>query len=358
MPSSTSNFDFIRSVPALPWRGIVVIVVLLTAVATIGWEARVRAWGYGPTLNDTNDLWANRRRAVQPESLVIVGDSRPLFDLDLDELEHGLGRRPVQLSMPGSCAYPILADLAADESFHGTVICSVVPLMFFAPGGFLLETSEGGLRRYHRGTLAQRAGQELGQRLEEHVAFLKTDELNLDALLGRIQLRNRADAQVPPPFPPYFASLDRERRARMIEQCAQPGPLQDRVKNGWLALFTPPPPPSYLPKDAFLAGVGKAIEARFGDAAAAVKKIRDRGGKVVFVRFPVSGALKQHEDKMTPRAGPWTRLLKESGAPGIYFEDYPELASFSCPEWSHLSAGDSVEFTKRLVPHLQKALAP
>ena len=50
------------------------------------------------------------------------------------------------------------------------------------------------------------------------------------------------------------------------------------------------------------------------------------------------------------------RLLKVTGAPGIYFEDHPELAGFDCPEWSHLSAGDSVEFTKRLVPHLRTAL--
>ncbi len=60
---------------------------------------------------------------------------------------------------------------------------------------------------------------------------------------------------------------------------------------------------------------------------------------------------------MTPRQGPWNRLLQMSGAPGIYFEDYPELASFTCPEMSHLSAPDSVEFTKRLVPHLKAALA-
>ena len=30
---------------------------------------------------------------------------------------------------------PVLADLANDESFHGTIICSVVPAMYFAPGG-------------------------------------------------------------------------------------------------------------------------------------------------------------------------------------------------------------------------------
>jgi hypothetical protein len=49
-------------------------------------------------------------------------------------------------------------------------------------------------------------------------------------------------------------------------------------------------------------------------------------------------------------------LLQATGAPGIYFEDFPELAGFNCPEWSHLSAGDSVEFSKRLVPHLRAAL--
>jgi hypothetical protein len=87
-----------------------------------------------------------------------------------------------------------------------------------------------------------------------------------------------------------------------------------------------------------------------------VQKIRARGGKVVFVRLPVSGELKKLEDRATPRTGLWTRLLKESGAPGIYFEDYPELAGFVCPEWSHLSAPDSIQFTRRLVPPLRKAL--
>ncbi len=100
----------------------------------------------------------------------------------------------------------------------------------------------------------------------------------------------------------------------------------------------------------------QAIEARFRDTNAAVEKLRRRGGQIVFVRFPVSGELKAFEDTSTPRTGIWDRLLRETGVPGIYFEDFPELASFTCPEWSHLSAGDSVEFTKRLVPHLRTAL--
>jgi hypothetical protein len=356
MPSSTSNFDFVRPIPEQSWRGILLTVVVLTAVACLGWEIRVRAWGYAPTLNDTSDLWAQRREAVQPDSLVIVGDSRPHFDLDLDELQQGLGQRPIQLARDGSCAYPVLADLANDEKFHGTIICSVVPGMMMATGGPLMGNAEEVLARYRHRTLAQRSGHALGMLLEEHIAFLKEGELDLDTLLGKIPLPPRAGTGHPP-GPPYFGSLDRERRERMIEQCAQPGPLQERVKHGWPPLFTPPPPPSFVPKEVFMAKMGKDVEQRFHDIAAAVAKLRTRGGKIVFVRFPMGGDLKKLEDLGTPRAGIWTRILKDSGAPGIYFEDFPELSSFTPPEWSHLSAPDSVEFTKRLVPHLRTALA-
>ena len=222
-PSEIVPRDFERPIPAVPWRGITVVVVLIVIAAAAAWELYVRSIGYAPTLNDTNDLWVQARRTVTPESLVIVGDSRALFDLDLDELEKGLGKRPVQLAIAGSCAYPVLADLANDERFHGTIICSIVPGMFFAPGGPLVETSERRLEAYRDQTLAQRASHHLGMFLEEHVAFLKQEDLTLEQLLKRLPIPNRPNAQVPPTFPPYFQTVDRERRTRMTENCAQPG---------------------------------------------------------------------------------------------------------------------------------------
>jgi hypothetical protein len=354
MHSSTSSFE--RLIPAQPWRGLAVVVVTLVLVATLAWEVYCRSLGYEPCLNDTADLWAQVRNRVQPGSIVIVGDSRPWFDCDLDELQRGLGSRPLQLAQAGSCAFPVFDDLVKDEKFHGTIICSVVPIMFFAPGGPLLEPSEKAIKRYHNQTVAQWASHLLGIPLEEHVAFLKQGELDTPELLRRLRIPDRPGALVPPIFPPYFGSVDRERRARMIERAARPGELQSRIAHIWLPLFTPPPPPTYVPKDKFFEQMKAGIEKRFKDMKADVEKFRARGGKVVFVRFPVSGELKQLEDKQTPRAGMWDRLLKETAAPGIYFEDYPELAGFTCPEWSHLSDEDSVEFSRRLVPHLRKAL--
>jgi hypothetical protein len=383
MPSSTSNFkrrlrlprlffrkppeiesihggpplEYERPIPQLPWRGITVAVVLIVIAAAFAWEIYCRSIGYAPTLNDNEDLWTSARRRVKPESIVIIGDSRGWFDLDLDELQKGLGKRPVQLAMGGSCAYPVLADLANDENFHGTVICSVVPRLFVAPPGTPpMDRAEKAVRRSHTQTPAQRASQYLAVPLEQHVAFLKQEDLTLDDLLKRLPIPNRPYALVPPRLPPYFRTLDRERRARMIEECARPGKLQSTIQQIWLPLFSPPPPPTYIPKEEFAKQVGQAIEQRFHDVATAVQKLRSRGGKIVFVRLPNSGGLKALEERETPRAAFWDRIINDTAAAGIHYEDFPELAGFKCPEWSHLSAGDSVEFSKRLVPHLRAAL--
>ena len=349
--------EYVRPIPELPWRGITAAVVLIVVASASAWELYCRSIGYRPTLNDNADLWTSARKRVKPDSIVIIGDSRGLFDLDLDELQKGLGKRPVQLAMGGSCAYPVLADLANDKNFHGTVICSLVPRLFVAPPGTPpMDRSEKAVRRSHTQTLAQRASQYLAVPLEEHVAFLKQEELTLDDLLKRLPISNRPYALVSPRLPPYFRTLDRERRARMIEDCARPGKLQSTIQQIWLALFSPPPPPTYISKEEFAKQMGQATEQRFHDVVAAVQKLRSRGCKIVFIRLPNSGELKALEDRETPRAAFWDRIIKDTAVPGIYYEDFPELASFNCPEWSHLSAGDSVEFSKRLIPHLRVAL--
>lgn len=332
-------------------------VVLLVVVATAAWEIHVRSRGYGATLDDTSDLWAERRASVRPESLVIIGDSRALFDNDLDELEKGLGQRPVQLALVGSCCFPVLDDLAKDESFHGTVICSLLPAMYFAPvGSPPVENSMKALRRFRGQTVSQRASHLLSIPLEHTFAFLNAEDLALGQLLRQLPIPNRPGALIPPRLPPYFVTVDRERRGRMIPAANTAGALQNRIRTGWIPLFTPPPPPTFVPRDAFIAGMNANMQTRFGDTVAAVGKIRARGGQVVFVRYPYCGPLKELEDKLTPREKVWDPLTKATGAPAIYFSDYPELAGFECPEWSHLSEPDSVEFTKRLVPHLRAAL--
>ncbi len=360
MHSSTSNSDleFTRVIPAVPWRGVAATVAALTLAATVAWEIHARNHGYAPSLNDTPDLWAEQRAKVRPDSLVLVGTSRMLFNADLDVIEQGLGQRPIQLALAGSSPFPVLADLARDESFHGTVLLDIVPAMFLAPPGSPpMEVAQKALRRRDEWNYAQKWSHQLGMRLEERVAFLKQDDLSLKQLLKRLPIPDRANAQIGPPLPPYFYTVDRDRRGRMFEEAAVVGsPLQQRVAQGWLPLFTLPPPPSFIPAEQFGAMMQRAAEQRFRDTAQAVAKLRARGAKVVFIRMPVAGPLVDKEEAIVPLAAGWGRLVKENAVPAINFADYPELRSFQLPEWSHLSAPDSVEFTRRLVPHLQQAL--
>ena len=357
MHSSTSNSEFVRPIPARPWRGILAATLALTLAATAAWEFRARAHGYAPRLNDTADLWAEKRREVQSDSLVLLGTSRMLFDVDLDVLERAFGRRPVQLALVGSTPFPILADLAQDENFCGTVVLDLVPAMFMAPDGFLMESSLKALNRHRQWTPAQRWSHELAVQLEQHFAFLNQEDLTLAKLLENIELPERASFHAPPKLPPYFYSLDRDRRARMTEQAATIGhPVQQTVVNGWLPLFTPPPPPAHIPPEKFRAMMGRAIEVRFAETARHIAAIRARGGRVVVVRLPVQGPLLQRENELAPFDPTWGRLIGESELAAVNFADHSELNSFILPEWSHLSAPDSVEFTRRLVPHLQQAL--
>ena len=67
--------------------------------------------------------------------------------------------------------------------------------------------------------------------------------------------------------------------------------------------------------------------------------------KVLFVRLPSSGPFLAYENRTYPRAQNWDALLAATGAPGIYFEDYPQLQGFYLPEWSHMSKAEAQRFT-------------
>jgi hypothetical protein len=360
MPSSTSSSEhpgITRVVPELPWSTLAVTVAIAAVLGVAGWEAHCRGLGYAPGLNDTTDLWCDARRSVRGDSTVIIGASRALFDLDLDELQHGLGTRPLQLALVGTCVYPELRELADDRSFHGTVICDVVPGLLTAP--YMAppyKNGEKAVKRLHTQTWSQRWGFQLSLPLERTFACLQQEDLTLSALLREIPIPNREHAQLDPPLPPHFSTIERDRRTRMLPRMLTDPVLCDRVKHGWPALFTPPPKPVWIPDQAFGVFMGKLFNDRFSDFASAVADLRARGARVVFVRLPSGGDLLQLEERMTPRAAVYDRLLRQSGAPGVYWSDHPELAGYRCPEWSHLSADDSVSFSRSLVPLIKAAL--
>lgn len=99
------------------------------------------------------------------------------------------------------------------------------------------------------------------------------------------------------------------------------------------------------------------INAQIQRAVLAVARLRARGVAMVFLRAPSIDELHAAEEAGLPRSKTWDELLKRSGVPGIHFADYPALQGFDQPEWSHLSGPAADEFTARLAPLVNEALA-
>ena len=272
-----------------------------------------------------------------------------LFDSDLDELERGLGRRPIQLSTVGTNPLVLLEHLADDEDFDGVVISHVHPGLYFAPPGAAEVFVRRNIKRYEEGTVAQRLGAVLWDPLEERVALLNQDELNLRNLISAMRVPQREG--VDDDFLPYLYTIDGERRARLWHRVETDHALRDGIRALWMHFPPPPPFSPFTMMGPDLGRVRTLVRAR-----RAADRLRAHGGTLVYVSYPSSGDLAAAEQKHFPRAHFWDALLAATGAPGVHWQDHAELRGFECPEWSHLSATDSVEFTKRLAPYLRPLL--
>lgn len=140
----------------------------------------------------------------------------------------------------------------------------------------------------------------------------------------------------------------------MSERVEHDTAFRDRLRAVWPPLFSGPPRPAVLSEEAWAKIFSDAWTATLAQATKNVDAVRARGGRVIFVRMPSSGLLREIEDRITPRETHWDRLLRETNAPGIYYGDHPELSGFECPEYSHLSASDSVLFTRNLITVLSR----
>ena len=97
--------------------------------------------GFVPATSTTvPQSWAEQRRIASSAPIAIVGDSRILFDTDLDRFEAVTGVRPVQVSHVGTNARPLLEHFANDPKFKGLLIVGladtdVFPMPVIGLGG-------------------------------------------------------------------------------------------------------------------------------------------------------------------------------------------------------------------------------
>jgi hypothetical protein len=334
----------VRPVPDQPWGRIFVGAVLVLALLLGGWEAYWRAYGVHPSIANTFGLWAQQRRRIdagEGHATVLLGASRVFFDIQLPVWESLAGRRPIQLAIEGTSPLPFLEDLAADPQFTGQVLVGVAPDVFFS--GYQYR---GGVLPYVRKeSPSQRIGQWLSMHLvEPYVAFDDRDYA-LATVLARQPWPARPGKQ-------WFtevrklAESESDRNTHLWSKVGDDPAYREIARNIWREGFVP------SDEDPTPEEAAKAEHEQIERSAKAVARLRARGVRVLFVRMPSAGEYLAFENRMFPRARSWDALLASTGAPGIHFEDYPQLRpdlqGYYLPEWSHMTRADGERFTAAL----------
>lgn len=324
------------------------ILTLILVVIFIGsWEFYLRSIGVSTSFDDNESLWAYKRAQIydHPErSTFFIGSSRIKFDTDLKTWKDFTGEKPIQLALVGTSPQFILKDLANDKNFNGKLIIDGTEFILFSRNPGDQENAIKSVEYFKKQTPAQKASFYIDYILQSNFVFLESKKFSLNALLNKLSVGNRKSVEQFDAFPLGFEPSSFDRQNIMSEDFLKDTSRQIAMRNNWRKFGL---------LDTVKAIRGDSLQNVFKDVKSSIDKITARGGEVMFVRPPSTGEMREAEKIIYPKNIYWDGLLAYTKAPGIYFEDYPEMTQFTCPEWSHLSPKDAVTFTKSLIKILQ-----
>jgi hypothetical protein len=330
----------LREIPLQPWGAIFIATMVMTLVVIALWEWRMRSLELSPgDLGDGASAWAEQRHRVDAGDVpvAILGDSRILFDTDLDRFEKLTGVRPLQLAMPGTNARPILEDLAADPHFAGVAIVGITDVSYFRTE---LGRFSDALKTYHFESPARRVSFLIYRRLARVLGFLD-DDYRLSKLVQRLDPDLRAGVQGPyDDVWKIWVNAD-DRQTSLWPRIEHDPRLREHARLAWRwGSFAGDPVKPDI------------IKMTLDATRTSVAAIRARGGDVVFVRPPSAPELRVREERRLPRALGWDALLKTADVRGIHFDDEPAMQGLVIPEYSHLSRACATVFTDAYVRRL------
>ena len=325
-----------RDIPLRPWVRIGASVFFAVFLLTAGWEwtARTKLGLHAGDIGDSTQSWAEQRRLADAAPVTIVGDSRILFDTDLNRFEALTGVRPIQTAIVGTNARALLESYANDRNFHGLLIVGLTDLSYFRPQGVGI----GGpyLKNFAKNDKpSQLTGLWLDRWLQRYVAFMDSD-YRLSRGLPRFDHGIRKGVDSPYEDVWKISETFDRRQYFMWDRIETDAYLREHARHAWNRFKGPPIPPL----------IAHNVIAR---SAEAVRRIRARGGEVIFVRPPSAPELRSVEDGRLPRAKGWDLLLSSSQAKGIHSDDLPQAQKLVIPEWSHLSRKCAAVFTDAYV---------
>ena len=328
----------VRDIPQQPWGRIMGFVAVALALGITALEVNARRIGLNPgDLDNSEVAWVKERVRSESADVAIVGDSRILFDTDLDRFEPLTGTRPVQLAIHGTSALTLLEDAASNENFRGLLVVGLADTMFFQP----FDGYGGYVKR--RGDFTSPSGQlgiEIDHILQRRLAFLDSN-YRLSVAAHRLDPDFRPGVEGPKHDIWKVQEVGENRATSMWPRVEHDLAYRARTRWAWKGFKEKYP---YTPQ-LIAKGHARAVKA--------VKAIRARGGEVVFVRPPSDIHLRVNEEAQLPKTKGWDALLRNTQAVGVHNDDLPaEVQNLTMPEWSHLNRACATVFTDAYVRRL------
>ena len=332
MLTSTSNSSSRR--PEKLWRRSWVLAVVFSIVILVIWEhfnVKSNLWKIGT--NDSEILWSEKRilaSQLGANSIILLGASRIQLGVDVSLLEQLTGKNVVQLAIDGNPYMSIFEDLANDESIIGTVI---------------IATNVTGLVK----------GSNSKNRASKYLNYYRsiTNDLyrfdTIEALLSSsVKRYSMALSGFVTPYKWFFWPEDRLHQAGYLTFNSDRSVDADYSKVDIDLVYR-------NRVDRHLGSVKQVsfkkisgFKAKLLQVNHLVAKIKERGGRVVFVRFPTSKRIWEIDEVRYPKEVYWDVFSELSIARAEHFKDFESLSGFDLPDGSHLDQKNKVEFTENL----------
>ncbi|MDB4385826.1 hypothetical protein N9Z47_00535 [bacterium] len=322
-------------------------------------ETFFRYLGFEPSLRDTRNFWALHRARVDKadtsKQVATLGASRVqtgfcprLFQAQFPEAEM------VGLHIDGSSFVPVLHDIATNTNFRGTLICSFHSSLLSNDTKNMSEFSGKQYEYvsfYHKlhsnaGWYNTRANTAFDMEWQKRLVTGGLPPGRFLSTLAQVVKGRREDCTQC-----FVFNENRYRRADYRAQVA-PAKLEEyrRVRTRHYAKVMAMPDETDEElidrRELWMDSIRKLWDW--------ATQIENRGGRVVFVCFPISGKLWEIEEKQYPKDYFWSHAAKQSPIEMIHFHEIPGAAAFECPDASHLNYDDAEQFTKMLAEQLKR----
>jgi hypothetical protein len=330
--SSSNTQNWVKS-----WMLALIIAFLTLATMEVFWRAN----GHRPVIVDDQRLWALERSKLgkSQKEIALIGSSRMQSDISMATLKQLTpGYNIINLSADSTCGNAVLLDLASDMSFKGVVIFETTSecLMFGNRNEFGLS-QQFYVDYFHKTfNLNIKINRYISTFVQKNLTVVDP-YLNLIKVLGDLVIKRKL--RKPSSLTTY------EDRSRAVDYDISDIEVykSKRIRKA----------SSHYMRLAPYISPNELIE-QVSDLDNAVQKIKNRGGEVIFVRFPVSDEHWDLDQHYFPRAVYWDSISTKSSATIIHFKDIEGMNTLQCPDTSHLDVSDQKRFTIQLFNELRK----